>query len=202
MQCSPAVNTGTLAIPEPDCGTDLEPQPHDTLQPNEATEPHFHQPLKQIHAPTIAGGLLESLPGESSQHMIGQTGLTSVRALEGKMPIGEVHGCPPDLPDLQRQGSIVWEPAVVILKAHVHAHQAWRPVPNKGACVHPDPWPSPDIVITKLDACLGSALQPEGEQNIHIPCVGSKLHAAPVKDGVRDITHSKNPKPKSSQSCP
>jgi len=94
--------------------------------------------------------------------------------------IGEAHGCPPDLPDLQRQGSIVWELAVVVLKAHVHAHQAWRPVPNKGACVRPDPWPSPDIVITKLDACLGSALQPEGEQNIHIPCVGSKLHAAPL----------------------
>jgi len=163
MQHSPAVNTGTLAIPEPDHGADLEPQPHDTPWPNEAAEPHFYQPLEQIHAPTVAGGLLESLPGKSSQCMMGQTGPISAHALEGKMPIGEVHGHPPDLPNLQRQGSIVWEPAVVISKAHVHAYQAQRPVPDEGACVHPDPWPSLDIIITKLDACLGSALQPEGE---------------------------------------
>ena len=63
MQRSPAVNTGTLAISEPDHGADLEPQPHDTPRPNKAAEPHFHQPLKQIHVPTVAGGPLELLPG-------------------------------------------------------------------------------------------------------------------------------------------
>ena len=179
-QCSPAVNTGTPAIPEPDRGANLEPQPHDTPQPNEAAEPHFQQPLEQIHAPTVAGGPLESLPGEESQRVMGQTGQTSAHALEGKTPIGEAHGRPPDLPDPQRQGSIVWEPAVVVSKAHVRAHQAQRPVPDEGACVHPDPWPSPDVVITKLDACLGSAIQLEGEQNIHVRSVGSELHAAPL----------------------
>ena len=44
----------------------------------------------------------------------------------------------------------------------------------------PDPWPSPDIVITNWAACLGSASQLKEEQNIHIPCAGSELHAAPT----------------------
>jgi len=45
--------------------------------------------------------------------------------------------------------------------------------------MRPDLWPSLGIVITNLDAYLGSALQLEGEKNIHVPCVGSELHAAP-----------------------
>jgi hypothetical protein len=57
-------------------------------------------------------------------------------------------------------------------------HQARRSVPDEGARARPDLWPSPDVVITNLAACLGSALQLEGEQNFHIPCAGSELHAA------------------------
>jgi hypothetical protein len=59
-------------------------------------------------------------------------------------------------------------------------HQARRPILDQGARTCPDPWPSPNIVITNWAACLGSASQLEGEQNIHVPCAGSKLHAAPT----------------------
>ena len=45
-------------------------------------------------------------------------------------------------------------------KARVRAHQA---VFDEGARVRPDPRPSPDIIITNLAACLGSASLLEGE---------------------------------------
>jgi len=38
------------------------------------------------------------------------------------MPIGEAHGCPPDLPEPQMQGSTIWEPEFDDLKAHVHVN--------------------------------------------------------------------------------
>jgi len=99
MQRSPAIDIETPAIPVPDHGVDLEPQLHDTpLPPNEGTEPSTHQLPEQIRAPTEVEGLLELLPGEKSQHTKGHRGLTSARTYEGKMPIGEVHGRPPDLP--------------------------------------------------------------------------------------------------------
>ena len=173
-QRSPAANPGTPDIPVPDRGADLELPP-----PNEAAEPPIHQLPEQIQAPTEVGGPLESLPGEESQHTMGQRGLTSARTHEGKMPIREVHSRPPDIPDPQRQGSITWEPASIIPKAHVHIDKAQRPILDEGAHTRPDPWPSLGIVITNLDTYLGSASQLEGEQNIHIPCVGSELHAAP-----------------------
>jgi len=116
-QCSPAANTGMLDIPVPDHSADLELLPHNTPLPNKAAEPPIHQPPKQTQAPTGVGGSLESLPGEASQCAKGQRSLTSVHALEGNMPIGEAHGCPPDLPNLQRQSSIAWEPMFVVPKA-------------------------------------------------------------------------------------
>ena len=48
-----------------------------------------------------------------------------------------------------------------------------------GARTRPDPWPSLGVIIVDPDTCIGSASQLEGEQNIHVPCVGSELHAAP-----------------------
>jgi len=122
---------------------------------------------------------LELLPGEASQRAMGQMVLTSAHALEGKTPIGEAHGRPPDTPNPQRQGSTAWEPMFAIPKARVRVHEAWRPVLDKGARMHPDPWPNLGAIIIDPDTCIGSALQLEGEQNFHIPCVGSKLHAAP-----------------------
>jgi len=179
-QCSLAVDTETPAILVPDHGVDLELQPHDALPlPNEATEHPIHQAPEQIRAPTEVGGPLESLLGEASQHVIGQMVLTSAHALEGKTPIREAHGRPPDTPDPQRQGSTAWEPMFAIPKACVHMHKAQRPVLDKDAHTRPDPWPSPGITIIDPDTCIGSASQLEGEQNFHLPCVGSKLHAAP-----------------------
>jgi len=109
---------------------------------------------------------------------MGHRGLTSAWTHEGKTPIGEAHSHSPDIPDLQTQGSIILEPAFAVPKAHVYVHKARRPILNKGACTHPDPWPSPGIIIINLDTCIRSALQLKGEQNINLPCVGSKLHAA------------------------
>jgi hypothetical protein len=45
--------------------------------------------------------------------------------------------------------------------------------------MYPDLWPNPGIVIMNPNTCRGSASQLKGEQNFHIPCVGSELHAAP-----------------------
>ena len=174
-----AVNTGTPASPVPDHSADLELPPHDTPPPNEAAEPPIHQPPEQIQAPTEVGGPLKSLTGEASQRAMGQMGLTSAQAHEGKTPIGEAHGRPPDLTDPQRRSSIIWEPAFIVPKARVRVHQARRPILDKGACTRPDPWPSPGIVIVDPDTCTGSASQLEGEQNINLPPVGCKLHAAP-----------------------
>jgi len=179
-QRSLAVDTETPAIPVPDHGADLEPQPHDAPPlPNEAAEHPIHQAPEQIRAPTEVGGLLESLPGEASQRAMGQMVLTSAHALEGKTPIGEAHGRPPDTPDPQRQGSTAWEPMFATPKARVRVHEARRPVLDEGARMRPDPWPNLGAVIIDPDTCIGSALQLEGEQNFHIPCVGSELHAAP-----------------------
>ena len=147
--------------------------------PNEATKPPICQQPEQTQAPTGVGGSLESLPGKAPQRATGQMGLTSARTYEGQMPIREAHGHPPDLPNPQRQSSIDWEPAFVVLKARVRVHKVRRPVPDKGAHTHPDLWPSPGIIIVNPDTCIGSALQLKGEQNIHIPSVGSKLQAAP-----------------------
>jgi len=176
-QRSLAVDTETPAIPVPEHGADLEPQPHDTLPPpNEGAEPPIYQPPEQVRAPTKVEG---PLPGEESQRATGQRGPTLARTHEGMTPIGEAHGRPPDLPNPQMQGSIVWEPAFTAPKAQVRTHQARRPLLDMGACTRPDPWPDQGAVIVDPDTCIGSASQLEGEQNIDLPCVWSELHAAP-----------------------
>ena len=104
----------------------------------------------------------------------------SARASEGKTPVREAHGRPPDFPNLQMQGSTVWEPNSIGPKAHVRVHQARTPIPDVGAREPPDLWPSPGIITVNPAVCLGSASQLDGEQNIHMPSVGSELHAAPT----------------------
>ena len=72
MQHLLAVNAGTPATPEPeDHGADLDPPPHNTPPPNEATEYTDHLP-QQIQAPTEVQGPLESLRGEKPLCAIGQ----------------------------------------------------------------------------------------------------------------------------------
>ena len=147
--------------------------------PNKATKSPICQQPEQTQAPTGVGRSLESLLGEAPQRATGQMGLMSARTYEGQMPIGEAHSRPPDLPDPQTQGSTAWEPAFIILKAHVHVHKVQGPVPDKGAHMRPNPWPNLGVVIIDPDTCIGSASQLEGEQNINLPSVGSELHAAP-----------------------
>jgi hypothetical protein len=89
---------------------------------------------------------LKSLGDEASQCAMGQTGPAPARAPEGEMPIDEAHSRPPDLPDLQAQGSTVWKPESFDPKAHVRAHQAQRPVLDEGALMRPDPWPNLGII--------------------------------------------------------
>jgi len=104
---------------------------------------------------------LESLRGEASRRMMGQMGQTSTRALEGKTPIGEAHGRPPNLPDPQTQGSIVWEPEFDDPKPCLYPSGA-EAVLDKGACVRPDLWPSLSVVIVDPDTCSGSVILLEG----------------------------------------
>ena len=65
-------------------------------------------------------------------------------------------------------------------KVHVRVHQAQRPDPDEGVRTRPDPWPSPGVITVDLAGCLGLASQLEGEQNTHVPSVGSGPHVAPV----------------------
>jgi len=193
MQCSPAIDTEMPATPEPDYGMDLEPQPHDRLPPNEATEPPIHQSPEQIQAPTDVEGPLESFRGETLQRTMGQMSPASVHAPEGMMPTGEAHGRPPDLPNPQTQGSIAWEPASIIPKGHVCMHKAWRPILDKGACTRPNLWPSLDSVIVDPDIYFGSASRLEGEQNLFSPYVGSEQYASPCTPQISPSLSSPSP---------
>ena len=97
-QRSPDVNTGTPAIPVPEGSTDSAPPPL-IWPPDEAVGPPIHLSPKLIRAPIVVGEPLELLPGEVLWHAKGQTSPMSAHALEGKMPLGEAHGRPPDFPD-------------------------------------------------------------------------------------------------------
>ena len=137
-------------------GVDLEPP----LPPNAAAEPTNCSCLSRFREPTEIGGPLESLRGEASRRAMGQMSLASAqhsaRAPEGKTPIGEAHGCPPDLPDPQTHSSVIWEPESVGRNpAEVRAHQARGAVVDEGARTRLNTWPSPSVVIVNLDTCSG-----------------------------------------------
>ena len=116
-QRSLAAKAGT---PEPDRGADLEPPPV------EAVEPPDRHPPEQIRASTEVERPLESLRGKALWRAMGQMNSASVRALEGKTPIGEAHGRPPDFSDRQMEGTVVWEPAFVEPMADARPTQAQR----------------------------------------------------------------------------
>ena len=177
-QHSPDINTGTLAIPDLEGSIDLVLLSPPQL-PDKAAEPPDHL-LKQTQAPINFGGLSELLLGERLWHAMGQTNLALPCTSKGKSPVIEAHSQPPDFSDLQMQGSTTWELESIDPKAHVHMYQVQRPVFDKGASTCPDPWPSLGIITINLAGCLGSASQLEGEQNFHILCMGSELHAAPT----------------------
>ena len=99
-QHSPAVNTGTPTIPDPEGSTDLVPPPP-LRPPDKAAEPNADRPPKYIRAPTGAGGQSESLWSEESHRTMDQMSPSLARASEGKTPLREAHGRPPDFPDQQ-----------------------------------------------------------------------------------------------------
>ena len=105
---------------------------------------------------------------------MGQMSPASARALEGKAPIGEAHGRPPDLPNPQTPRSAVLEPESDDPKACVRTHQAQRSVVEveEGAHVRPDPWSSLGVVTIDPAAYFGSASLLEGEQNLFLTSVG------------------------------
>jgi len=43
----------------------------------------------------------------------------------------------------------------------------------------PDPWPGPGTITIDLDVCSRALVLLKGEQNIILPCKGSKQHATP-----------------------
>jgi hypothetical protein len=100
MQHAPIVNIGTPAIPESTGRAYTALPPLDTRPPEKAAESPDRGLPEQIRAPVDAEGPLESLQGEASQHATRHTSQASVRAFEGKQPLGEAHGRPPDPPRL------------------------------------------------------------------------------------------------------
>jgi len=164
VQRSAAINARTPAIPEPEDGADLEPlpPPYDMLPPNEAAESSTQQSPEQIRAPTEVGGSLKPLRGKASRCTVGQMCLTSTHAFEGNIPIGRAHRRPPDLRDLQTQGSIILE----------------GQSPS-------NPWPRSahtrrgGLFLTRVPVCApirGTARA--SSSSIRMPIVGSELHAA------------------------
>jgi hypothetical protein len=124
-------------------------------------EATWHNGQSQTRRPEGKEPLTEVLKEEALQRAMWQVGQTSAH---GKTPIGEAHGCPPDLPNL---------------KACVHVHQAQRPVPDEGACVRPELWPSVGGENEDLDTYTRASVLLEGEQNMILPSVKSEQYAAP-----------------------
>lgn len=87
----------------------------------------------------IGKGLTESPWGGLLQRTTRHDGRTSAHVIKGKMPIGEVHERPPELPDTYPRGSITSEHFAINPKGHVRAYQAQRPIPDEGARARPEP---------------------------------------------------------------
>ena len=71
------------------------------------------------------------------------------------------------------------EQNTIDLKALIHVHQVQRPVPDKGASAHIDPWPNLGTIHTKMDAYFEVSVLLEGEQNFALPSADSKQAVTP-----------------------
>jgi hypothetical protein len=184
-QPSPPVDTGTLAIevPQSSSRANTALPPLDTPPPEEAAEPLISGLPKQIPAPVDVGELMESLTGEARQRTMRHKCQASAWALEGEEPLGEAHGCPPDLLDLRFEAPIVLEPDIVAPKAR-------KPVFDEGARARPEPWPDPGAITIDSDVCSRASVLLEGEQNFNSPCVGSEQYAAqPAPQNLFPFSH-------------
>ncbi|KAF8489659.1 hypothetical protein F5888DRAFT_1870139 [Russula emetica] len=176
---SPAIKTGTQATRELRPGTDLEPSPLDFPLSKGAVKPFNSTVPEQIQAPTQVERPSESLWGKKAWHSTGQDSQASLCALEGKTTLGKVHGRPPDLPDSHTQGSVAMEQGLVDPKALVRMHKKRRPVLDKGASAHIDPWPGPGTIQTGSDAYFKVSALLEGEQDFIPPIADSEQAVTP-----------------------
>ena len=108
--------------------------------PSQVAETPTYHPSERIRAPAEVEEPLEFLQGEESRRAMGQMGMMLARAPEGKMPIGEALGRPPDLRRLLPFGCQT--PTIRM------------PVVDEGAHAFPEPWPNMGIFASNLDACL------------------------------------------------
>jgi hypothetical protein len=195
----PVVDTGTPAIPETEGSADLPPLHDPPPLPDKV-------PPEQIRAPADARGLVESPWGEVSQRTTWHNGQSQTRGPEGKepptetargealqhamwqvgqtsvqgvTPLGEAHGCPPNLPDPYPRGSATLEHVIVDPKACARVYEAWRPVPDKCTCARPEPWPGTGGENEDSDAYTRASVLLEGEQNMILPSVRSEQYATP-----------------------
>jgi hypothetical protein len=136
-QRSTPVNPRTSAIEEPESTgrASMAPPPLDTPPPEEVAEPPDLPSPEQIRAPVDAEGLLESSRGEALWHATWHKSPMSVRTLRGTAPLGEAHGCPPNLLDGRIENPIVLESGIVVPKAR-------KPVLIEGEPARPDPGPA------------------------------------------------------------
>ena len=90
-----------------------------------------------------------------------------------------------DWPDIERE---VWSIEHVACAYPNHAEPLMGDLNDDSneewEAFYTETWGAEDVVphtltFTNLAACLESASQLEGEQNFHVSCVGSELHAAP-----------------------
>jgi hypothetical protein len=108
--------------------------------PNQVAETlTYHQ---QIRAPAEVEEPLESIRGEASRRAMGQMGMIMMlaHAPEGKMPIGEALGRPPDPRRLLPFGC--------------QTPMIRMPVVDEDAHARPEPCPNLGIFASNPDACL------------------------------------------------
>ena len=166
-QRSPAVNTGTLATPDPEGTTDLVPLLLPPLA-DEAAEVPDHSP-NQIRALTDVGEQLEPIRGEASWRVMSQMSPAPARGLEGKMPNEEANGHPP--PPFGNQSHTVQKPVSASTR---RGGLLWGRV---CALICGLVWASSPLIGTPVWGQHYSS--GPGERNIHLPSLGSELHAAP-----------------------
>jgi len=134
---------------------------------------------EQFQAPTQVERPSELLRGKKKSRATAQDSQASLRACEGKMPLGKPHGRPPDLPNSYTQRSPAMEQSPIDLKALVRTHKNWRPVLDDRASAHIDPLPGPTTIQTGPNTYFEVSALLEGEQNIILPIPDSEQAVIP-----------------------
>ncbi len=156
---------------ELDCAA-VTPCEGDTIPlPQEVTGPPDGPPPELIQAPIDMEGPLELLPDGAPQRTTWHKSQVPAWALGGNKPSREVYGYPLHLLNLYFEAPVEGEPDIILLKAG-------RPAFDERVCAQPNPLPGPGATATELDVWITVSVLLKGEQNINLPSVGSKQHAA------------------------